>query len=56
MHVRWKAAKDGEGGDNGTPSHWADVANVAQRLRSRRLFNGGRDEAEYTHTRDETPI
>ena len=40
-----KAAKDGEGENNGSPSRGADVANVAQRLRSRRLFNGGRDGA-----------
>ena len=40
-----KAAKDGEGENNRSPSRGANVANVAQRLRNRRFFNGGRDGA-----------
>ena len=38
-----KAAKDGEGESDRSPNRGADVAGVAQRRRSRRLFNGGRD-------------
>ena len=40
-----KTAKDGEGESDRSPNRGADVASVAQRLRSRRLFNGGRDGA-----------
>ena len=40
-----KTAKDGEGESDRSPNRGADVASVVQRLRSRRLFNGGRDGA-----------